>query len=237
MPSPRTQARRVVSPRDLRSPSTVYREDADAKTLHHVLRADRNPVIASSNTALPGPVATLRTARPRRADPQCHNSNDSFSETVAATGAWPRCPRFRACIFSQRRAGHRRRRGTAAVGRPRSRSIPSPRARTARVSLSDTIVNCAGGTTPWHSWTTCEETNVGPSGNPSSWLKQPGYCFDVSAGANGFVQAVAIPEMGRFRTKPLRSIRSRTLCTKPSTAAAMVDRAVSTDSSPTPRVI
>ena len=32
MPSPRTQARRVVSPRDLRSPSTVYREDAGAKT-------------------------------------------------------------------------------------------------------------------------------------------------------------------------------------------------------------
>ena len=66
------------------------------------------------------------------------------------------------------------------------------------VSLSGTTVNCAGGVTPWDSWVTCEETNVGPNQAGTSWLKQHGYCFDVPAGANGQVAAVAIPDMGRF---------------------------------------
>ena len=63
------------------------------------------------------------------------------------------------------------------------------------VSLSGTIVNCAGGVTPWQSWITCEETNAGTS---SGWLKQHGYAFDVPVMANGQVEAVAIPSMGRF---------------------------------------
>jgi len=63
------------------------------------------------------------------------------------------------------------------------------------VSLNGTIVNCAGGITPWESWITCEETNAGL---PGGWLKQHGYCFDVPAAANGTVPAVAIPTMGRF---------------------------------------
>jgi uncharacterized protein len=69
------------------------------------------------------------------------------------------------------------------------------------LSLSGTTVNCAGGVTPWNTWITCEETNVGvlnSQGNPSGWLKQHGYCFDVPAGADSLVQAVAVPEMGRF---------------------------------------
>jgi hypothetical protein len=64
------------------------------------------------------------------------------------------------------------------------------------VSLSGTTVNCAGGVTPWNSWITCEETNVGPTA--TGWEKQHGYCFDVPADANGTVPAIAIPEMGRF---------------------------------------
>ena len=63
------------------------------------------------------------------------------------------------------------------------------------ISLSGTTVNCAGGITPWDSWITCEETNVGTS---SGWQKQHGYCFDVPAAANGSVPAVPIPSMGRF---------------------------------------
>jgi uncharacterized protein len=63
------------------------------------------------------------------------------------------------------------------------------------VSLSGTIVNCAGGATPWNSWITCEETNAGTA---SGWTKQHGYCFEVPASADASVPALAIPEMGRF---------------------------------------
>jgi secreted PhoX family phosphatase len=63
------------------------------------------------------------------------------------------------------------------------------------ISCSGTIVNCAGGLTPWNSWVTCEETNAGP---PSGWARQHGYCFDVPAAADGPVPAVPIPDMGRF---------------------------------------
>lgn len=62
------------------------------------------------------------------------------------------------------------------------------------ISLCGTTVNCAGGVTPWGSWITCEETNVGGGG----WQKQHGYCFDVPADADGTVPAIAIPSMGRF---------------------------------------
>jgi uncharacterized protein len=63
------------------------------------------------------------------------------------------------------------------------------------VSQNGTTVNCAGGATPWNSWITCEETNAGL---PSGWTRQHGYAFDVPAGLNTTVQAVALTAMGRF---------------------------------------
>lgn len=62
-------------------------------------------------------------------------------------------------------------------------------------SISGTIRNCAGGTTPWGSWLTCEETIEQPA--PHNDLTKPhGYIFEVPA----IGQAVpdALVDMGRF---------------------------------------
>lgn len=72
--------------------------------------------------------------------------------------------------------------------------------RTARVehqylSLAGTIRNCAGGTTPWGSWLSCEE-DVSPAGNG---LKEDhGWVFEVPAAHRGRAEAKPLREMGRF---------------------------------------
>lgn len=62
-------------------------------------------------------------------------------------------------------------------------------------SISGTMVNCAGGPTPWGSWITCEETVVGAA---QGFDKEHGYCFEVSALSDGLVDPTPIREMGRF---------------------------------------
>ena len=63
------------------------------------------------------------------------------------------------------------------------------------VSLSGTIVNCAGGPTPWNAWLTCEETTEGPS---HGWERKHGYVFEVDADSEGQVRARPLKAMGRF---------------------------------------
>jgi uncharacterized protein len=64
------------------------------------------------------------------------------------------------------------------------------------VSLSGTLINCAGGPTPWGSWISCEETIRGKS---NGFEQSHGYCFEVSAAANSPVAAVPLKAMGRFK--------------------------------------
>ncbi|WP_447952876.1 alkaline phosphatase PhoX [Sphingopyxis chilensis] len=63
------------------------------------------------------------------------------------------------------------------------------------LSLVGTIRNCAGGTTPWGSWLSCEE-DVSRAGNG---LKEDhGWVFEVPAAHPGLVDAVPLRAMGRF---------------------------------------
>ncbi len=73
------------------------------------------------------------------------------------------------------------------------------------VSLSGTLINCAGGPTPWGSWITCEETTLGPTIRTNSrgvksggYPKPHGYCFEVPASADSAVTPVPLKAMGRF---------------------------------------
>ena len=63
------------------------------------------------------------------------------------------------------------------------------------VSLAGTIVNCAGGPTPWGSWLSCEETLRGTG---SGYDKPHGYVFEVPVDATGPVDPVPLRAMGRF---------------------------------------
>jgi secreted PhoX family phosphatase len=63
------------------------------------------------------------------------------------------------------------------------------------MSLSGTIVNCAGGRTSWGSWLTCEETTAGPA---AGWTRKHGYIFEVPAASNKAAAPVPLPAMGRF---------------------------------------
>lgn len=73
------------------------------------------------------------------------------------------------------------------------------------ISLNGTLINCAGGPTPWNSWISCEETVLGlrkfkndQNQDRGGFSKPHGYCFEVSALSDGPVDPVPLKAMGRF---------------------------------------
>ena len=63
------------------------------------------------------------------------------------------------------------------------------------LSLAGTVLNCAGGATPWGSWLSCEETLVSAPRTGASH----GWIFEVPAAAQGPVAPEPLMAMGRFR--------------------------------------
>ncbi len=64
------------------------------------------------------------------------------------------------------------------------------------LSLAGTIRNCAGGTTPWKTWVTCEETVQKAE---ETYEQAHGYNFEVPVSATvGLATATPLKAMGRF---------------------------------------
>ena len=79
--------------------------------------------------------------------------------------------------------------------------LKKKRLESSHLSLAGTTTNCAGGSTPWGSWISCEEIvqSAGPQANGLGVSKSHGWVFEVPSAHKGLVEPMPITGMGRFR--------------------------------------
>ncbi len=77
------------------------------------------------------------------------------------------------------------------------RVFPNGRAELVKqfASLTGTSTNCAGGSTPWRTWISSEETTAGVK---AGFDRAHGYNFEVRVDNDGITHAVPLRAMGRF---------------------------------------
>ena len=77
------------------------------------------------------------------------------------------------------------------------RVFPNGRAELVKqfASLTGTSTNCAGGSTPWRTWISSEETTMG---GKVGFGRNHGYNFEVRVDSDGISDAVPVRAMGRF---------------------------------------
>lgn len=74
---------------------------------------------------------------------------------------------------------------------PKNRKVVSQ-----NMVLAGTLRNCSGGSTPWGSWLSCEESVAGIG---TDGLEQDhGYCFEVPAAQTSLASIEPLKQMGRF---------------------------------------
>jgi secreted PhoX family phosphatase len=116
--------------------------------------------------------------------------NHELKADHGSTGPFPRGASAGVRAFDRRR-GEPLPGGTSTI----VYDLASGRTEIQYLSLVGTIRNCAGGTTPWGSWLTCEE-DVSRAG--SGLGRDHGWVFEVPAQQRGLADPVPLKAMGRF---------------------------------------